>query len=60
MTLQQALMWCNSLLKHFSLQTRASKKTYYLEIQSDILELMKCTNARASDTLTATTSSNTS
>ncbi|MFM7989208.1 MAG: hypothetical protein ACKPKO_58830, partial [Candidatus Fonsibacter sp.] len=30
MTPQQVLMWCNSLLKDFSLQIRADKETYYL------------------------------
>ena len=35
MTPQQVLMWCNSLLKDFSLQTPADKDTYYLELQND-------------------------
>ena len=36
MTPQQVLMWCNSLLKDFSLQIRADKETYYLELQNDL------------------------
>ena len=46
MTPQQVLMWRNSLLEEFSLQIRASEKTYYLEIHSDILELAKRNNAK--------------
>ena len=38
---QQVLMWCNSLLKDFSLQIRADKETYYLELQNDLLALIK-------------------
>jgi hypothetical protein len=41
MTNQQVLMWCNSLLKQFSLQIRASDRTYHL----DLLGLIKCKNA---------------
>ncbi|MFM7983830.1 MAG: hypothetical protein ACKPKO_31345 [Candidatus Fonsibacter sp.] len=37
MTPQQVLMWCNSLLKDFSMQIKADKETYYLELQNDIL-----------------------
>ena len=44
MTPQQVLMWCNSLLKDFSIQIRAAEKTYYLETQNDILELVKRKN----------------
>jgi hypothetical protein len=44
MTPQQVLMWCNSLLKDFSLQIRADKETYYLELQNDLLELIKRKN----------------
>ena len=44
MTPQQVLMWCNSLLKDFSLQIRASKETYYLELQNDLLALIKRKN----------------
>ncbi len=38
-------MWCNSLLK-LSLQIRASDKTYYVEIQNDVLELIKRKSAQ--------------
>ncbi|MFM7984665.1 MAG: hypothetical protein ACKPKO_35610, partial [Candidatus Fonsibacter sp.] len=44
MTPQQVLMWCNSLLKDFSLQIRADKETYYLELQNDLLALIKRKN----------------
>ncbi|MFM7982817.1 MAG: hypothetical protein ACKPKO_26185, partial [Candidatus Fonsibacter sp.] len=44
MTLQQVLMWCNSLLKDFSLQIRADKETYYPELQNDLLALIKRKN----------------
>ena len=44
MTPQQVLMWCNSLLKDFSLQIRADTETYYLELQNDLLELIKRKN----------------
>jgi len=44
MTPQQVLMWCNSLLKDFSLQIRADKETYYLELQNDLLTLIKRKN----------------
>ena len=44
MTLQQVLMWCHSLLKDFSLQIRAAEKTYYLELQNDLLELIRRKN----------------
>ncbi|MFM7986248.1 MAG: hypothetical protein ACKPKO_43740 [Candidatus Fonsibacter sp.] len=44
MTPQQVLMWCNSLLKDFSLQIRADKETYYLELQNDLLALIKMKN----------------
>ncbi|MFM7988931.1 MAG: hypothetical protein ACKPKO_57425, partial [Candidatus Fonsibacter sp.] len=37
-------MWCNSLLKDFSLQIRADKDTYYLELQNDLLALIKRKN----------------
>ena len=37
-------MWCNSLLKDFSLQIRADKETYYLELQNDLLALIKRKN----------------
>ena len=37
MTPQQALMWHSSLLNQFWLQIRASDKTYYIEIQNDLL-----------------------
>ncbi|MFM7988350.1 MAG: hypothetical protein ACKPKO_54465, partial [Candidatus Fonsibacter sp.] len=41
MTPQQVLMWCNSLLNDFSLQVRADKENYYLELQNDLLTLIK-------------------
>ena len=44
MTPQQVLMWCNSLLKDFSLQIRAGKETYYLEFQNDLFALIKRKN----------------
>ena len=45
MTLQQVLLWCNSLLKDFSLKVRAAdKKTYYLELQNDLLALIQRKN----------------
>ena len=44
MTPQQVLMWCNSLLKDFSLQIRADKETYYLELQNDLLTLTERKN----------------
>ena len=44
MTPQQVLMWCNSLLEDFSLQIRADKETYFLELQNDLLELIKRKN----------------
>ena len=44
MTPQQVLMWCNSLLKDFSLQIRADKETYYLELRNDLPALIKRTN----------------
>ena len=44
MTPQQVLMWCNSLLRDFSLQIRADKETYYLELQNDLLALIKRKN----------------
>ena len=44
MTPQQVLMWCNSLLKDLSLQIRADKETYYLELQNDLLALTKRKN----------------
>ncbi|MFM7986893.1 MAG: hypothetical protein ACKPKO_47025, partial [Candidatus Fonsibacter sp.] len=44
MTPQQVLMWCNSLLQDFSLQIRADKDTYYLELQNDLLALVKRKN----------------
>ena len=44
MTPQQVLMWCNSLLNDFSLQIRADKETYYLELQNDLLTLIKRKN----------------
>ncbi|MFM7982980.1 MAG: hypothetical protein ACKPKO_27020, partial [Candidatus Fonsibacter sp.] len=44
MTPQQVLMWCNSLLKDFSLQIRADKETYYLELQDDLLAVIKTKN----------------
>jgi hypothetical protein len=44
MTPQQVLMWCNSLLKDFSLQIRADKDTYYLEFQNDLFALIKRKN----------------
>ncbi len=44
MTPQQVLMWCNSLLKDFSLQIRAAEKTYYLEFQNGLLELIQSKN----------------
>ena len=37
-------MWCNSLLKDFSLQIRADKETYYLEFQNDLFALIKRKN----------------
>ena len=44
MTPQQVLMWCNSLLKDFSLQIRADKETYYIELQNGLLALIKRKN----------------
>ncbi len=45
MTLQHMLVWCNSLLKDFSLKIRAADtNTYYLELQNDLLELIKRKN----------------
>jgi len=44
MTPQQVLMWCNSLLKDFSLQIRADKETYYLEFQNDLFALIERKN----------------
>ena len=44
MTPQQVLMWCNSLLKDFSLRIRADKETCYLELQNDPLALIKRKN----------------
>ena len=44
MTPQQVLMWCNSLLKEFSLQIRAGKETYYLEFQNDLFALIERKN----------------
>ena len=41
MASQQVLMWCKSLLTQLSPQIRASEKTYYLEIQNDLSELLK-------------------
>ena len=37
-------MWCNSLLKDFSLQIRADKETYYLEFQNDLFALIERKN----------------
>ena len=45
MTLQQVLVWCNSLLEDFSLKIRApDKNTYYLELQNDLLALIQRKN----------------
>ena len=44
MTPQQVLMWCDSLLKDFSLQIRAAEKTYHLEFQNGLLEIIKRKN----------------
>jgi hypothetical protein len=45
MTPQQVLMWCNSLLKPFSVQVRAQKHGgYFLELQNDLLSLIKRKN----------------
>ncbi|MFM7990489.1 MAG: hypothetical protein ACKPKO_65340, partial [Candidatus Fonsibacter sp.] len=44
MTPHQVLMWCNSLLEDFSLLIRADKETYYLELQNDLLALIKRQN----------------
>ncbi|MFM7982368.1 MAG: hypothetical protein ACKPKO_23915, partial [Candidatus Fonsibacter sp.] len=44
MTPQQVLTCCNSLLKDFSLQIRADKETYYLELHNDLLALTKRKN----------------
>jgi hypothetical protein len=45
MTPQQILMWCNSLLKPFSVQVRAQKHGgYFLELQNDLLSLIKRKN----------------
>ena len=41
---QRVLMWRKSLLKGFSLQIRADKETYYLELQNDLLALIKRKN----------------
>ena len=43
-TAQQVLMWANSLLKPFSLQIRAAEKTYFLEVQNQLLDLIKRKN----------------
>ena len=37
---QQILMWANSLLKPFSLQIRAGEKTYQLDIQNKLMNLI--------------------
>ena len=44
MTPQQILMWSNSLLKPFSLQIKAGEKSYRLELQNDLLELIRRKN----------------
>ena len=44
MTPQEILMWANSLLKPFSLQIRAGVKSYRLELQNDLLELIRRKN----------------
>ncbi|MFM7983114.1 MAG: hypothetical protein ACKPKO_27720, partial [Candidatus Fonsibacter sp.] len=44
MTPQQVLVWCNSLLKDFSMHIRADKDTYHLELHSDVLALNKRKN----------------
>ena len=45
MSPQQVLMWCNSLLKQFSVQVRAEKHGgYFLELQNDLLSLIKRKN----------------
>jgi hypothetical protein len=45
MSPQQVLMWCNSLLKQFSVQVRAEKHGgYFLELQNDLLDLIKRKN----------------
>ena len=45
MSPQQVLMWCNSLLKQFSVQVRAEKHGgYFLELQNDLLSLIQRKN----------------
>ncbi len=39
-------MWCNSLIKQFSLQILASDKAYSVDIPSDLFELIKRNSAK--------------